>query len=106
MALAAEDAEQGESLGDRVSLRPCQADQGGDRGSNRRSPGGKGLGLGKGGAAATSPETVVTLQGGASAALPHWAGLSQEGLSGAAAWHQPQKPSAPLSFTSQGWEVP
>lgn len=41
MALVAEDWEQGESLRDRVSLRPCQADQDGDRGSNRRSPGGK-----------------------------------------------------------------
>lgn len=91
MALAAEDAEQLESLGDRVSLQPCQADQSGDRGSNRRSPGEKGLGLGKEGAAATSPETVVTLQGAPQ--LPSLTGLGYCRR----AWHQPQKPSAPPS---------
>lgn len=50
MALAAEDAEQGESLGNRVSLQACQTDQDGGWEANPMSPGGKGLGLGKEGA--------------------------------------------------------
>lgn len=76
MDLAAEDAEQGESLGNRGSLQACQTDQDGSWGANPMSPGGKGLGLGKEGTVAASPETVVTLWGGElQSPSPHSTGL-------------------------------
>ena len=99
MALAPEEGEQKGNPADPVSLQPCQADQAGHWGPDRRSPGEKVLGLGKGRHSGCQPDAAVTLQGGLGP-------CQQEGLAVTAAWHRPQKPSASPSFTAQGWEVP
>lgn len=98
-SLAAEEEEQKGNSGDPVSFQPCQADQSGNQGPDRRSPEEKGLGLGKGRHSSCQPDSEVTRQRDLSPS-------QQESLAVAAAWHQPQKPSAAPSFAAQGWEVP